>query len=300
MTYASFLKRTGAYLVDSIIYGIIVLAIYFVIFLCFGAEHALSVVSGGWGSIIGAIVFVLYYACQEASAKQATIGKIIFGLKVTDLNGQPLSFGRALCRMLGFYVSMLILYIGFLMCLWTEKKQCLHDMMAGCLIVDEKPNEKQGCAIALIICLFILPFVFGMLAAIALPQYQRAMQRAQSHAKARVANTQANETVLLSQAKILAYKIQAAQQDYFNTHQEYAANWYQFGLPIVEDQVFCLTPDQTCKEQHKFQTILTSKDVRVIRINVSEGDAYQLVLPYLAGSTLRCEAKGGLCDRLGF
>jgi uncharacterized RDD family membrane protein YckC len=56
------------------------------------------------------------------------------GIVVTDLNGERLSFGRATGRYFGQIVSALTLGIGFLMCAWTENKQCLHDMMAGCLM----------------------------------------------------------------------------------------------------------------------------------------------------------------------
>lgn len=34
-------------------------------------------------------------------------------------------------------LSAIPFLIGFFMCLWTEKKQCLHDMMAGCLVLKK-------------------------------------------------------------------------------------------------------------------------------------------------------------------
>ena len=56
------------------------------------------------------------------------------GFIVTDLRGRRISFGQASARHFAKIVSALILGIGFLMCAWTERKQCLHDMMAGCLM----------------------------------------------------------------------------------------------------------------------------------------------------------------------
>lgn len=86
------------------------------------------------GDGIGLIMGWLYYALMESSAKQATLGKMAFGIVVTDLNGERISFARATGRYFGQIVSALTLCIGFLMCTWTKKGQCLHDMMAGCLL----------------------------------------------------------------------------------------------------------------------------------------------------------------------
>jgi len=66
---------------------------------------------------------------------QATLGKKLVGIQVTDLYGQRIGFGRALNRLLGKMLSALTLYIGFMMAGWTEKKQALHDIMAGTLVV---------------------------------------------------------------------------------------------------------------------------------------------------------------------
>jgi uncharacterized RDD family membrane protein YckC len=102
----------------------------------------LAVVAAGW----------LYYALMESSPKQATLGKLALGFVVTDLQGQRISFGRATGRYFGMIVSALTLCIGFLMCAWTERKQCLHDMMAGCLMAkrwETSPNlamELTGSA----------------------------------------------------------------------------------------------------------------------------------------------------------
>jgi len=79
----------------------------------------------------------LYYALMESSAKQATLGKMAISIKVTDMAGNRISFGRATGRYFGKYVSALIMYIGFLMAGFTQQKQALHDIMAGCLVVNK-------------------------------------------------------------------------------------------------------------------------------------------------------------------
>ena len=77
----------------------------------------------------------LYFASFESSRWQATPGKRVLGLRVTDLEGKRTSFVRASGRYFGKLISGLILGIGFAMAGFTEKKQALHDMLAGCLVV---------------------------------------------------------------------------------------------------------------------------------------------------------------------
>jgi len=85
--------------------------------------------------LITVVIDWLYFAVQESGAKQATPGKNMMGLRVTDLDGQRISFGRASGRYFGKLLSALILYVGFMMAGFTERKQALHDMLAGCLVV---------------------------------------------------------------------------------------------------------------------------------------------------------------------
>jgi uncharacterized RDD family membrane protein YckC len=59
----------------------------------------------------------------------------VFGLIVTDNEGNRLSFGRATGRWLAKILSVLILWIGLIMIGFTERKQGLHDMIAGTLVV---------------------------------------------------------------------------------------------------------------------------------------------------------------------
>jgi len=76
----------------------------------------------------------LYEAFMLSSPYQATLGKMIFGMKVTDLNGNRISFARATGRHFAKWLSTLILWIGFIMVGFTDRKQGLHDMLAGTLV----------------------------------------------------------------------------------------------------------------------------------------------------------------------
>jgi len=76
----------------------------------------------------------LYEALMESSSYQATLGKMIFGMKVTDLYGNRISFARATGRHFAKILSGMILCIGFIMVGLTERKQGLHDLLAGTLV----------------------------------------------------------------------------------------------------------------------------------------------------------------------
>jgi uncharacterized RDD family membrane protein YckC len=91
------------------------------------------------GNIVGITLGWLYFALMESSSKQGTLGKIALGIKVTDLSGNAISFGRATARHFGKILSTIILLAGYLMVAFTAKKQGLHDMIAGCLVVNKRP-----------------------------------------------------------------------------------------------------------------------------------------------------------------
>jgi len=78
----------------------------------------------------------LYHALMESSEWQATVGKKALGLVVTDMAGQRVSFARSTGRHFGKIITNMVpLFIGYIMAGFTEKKQALHDMLAGCLVL---------------------------------------------------------------------------------------------------------------------------------------------------------------------
>jgi uncharacterized RDD family membrane protein YckC len=82
----------------------------------------------------------LYFAIQESGPQQATLGKRALNIKVTDLAGNRISFGRATGRYFAKALSDLILGIGYLMMLWDKRSQALHDRLAGTLVVKKIPQ----------------------------------------------------------------------------------------------------------------------------------------------------------------
>ena len=72
---------------------------------------------------------------MEYSPKQATLGKLALGIKVTTLNGERISFVRASGRYFAQVLDVLTLYVGYLFAAFTERRQALHDMVAGTFVV---------------------------------------------------------------------------------------------------------------------------------------------------------------------
>jgi uncharacterized RDD family membrane protein YckC/type II secretory pathway pseudopilin PulG len=188
--YAGFWKRVGAYLIDSILLWGSAFALGVVIGIAGEGkgEDSLANLAGAWVPLASVGLFVVYYALMESSARQATLGKLALGIKVTGADGRRIGVGRALARYFGKFISSAILGIGFMMAGWTGRKQALHDMIAGTLVVDRNATPESlaaargaspmpGWAIALII-VFGLLVPGGIVAAIAIPAYQDFVARA--------------------------------------------------------------------------------------------------------------------------
>ena len=144
VTYAGFWKRFAALLIDSVLLSIGGLIVGVAFGAVLGGVMAVAgydlpttqAACGVSGYILGTILNWLYYTLFESSSKQATLGKMALGIQVTDLEGRRVSFARANGRYWAKFVSSLTLCIGFLMAAFTERKQALHDVMAGCLVVN--------------------------------------------------------------------------------------------------------------------------------------------------------------------
>ena len=125
--YAGFWQRFAAVFIDAIIvsFGGAVL---------FGTAHLV----GGLASLF---LPWIYEAAMLSSTRQATVGKMVLGIVVTDLEGHGISFARATGRHFAKYLSGLILGIGFFMAPFTQRRQALHDLIADTLVIEgRRPN----------------------------------------------------------------------------------------------------------------------------------------------------------------
>ncbi|MFD2443327.1 RDD family protein [Bacillus sp. CGMCC 1.16607] len=156
--YAGFWIRFAAYLLDSIIIGIPATIIILIVFFgAFGAtvgfesftdpayleaemtdQEAFAFLGAYLLSILISILLtVIYFAGMHSSKWQATIGKKLIGLVVTDLKGNRISFWRGLGRYLAMAFLSGIFMIGYIVAAFTEKKQALHDLIAGTLVLKK-------------------------------------------------------------------------------------------------------------------------------------------------------------------
>lgn len=145
---ADFGSRLGAILIDTVIMTVVILA-FFGIFvgLVFVAteqgaqDPSPAVIFGGimlyfFGP---SILVITYQALWESSGRQGTPGKLLVGLQVVTINGDKLSFWNAVGRNAGRILSS-IMMIGYLMALFTDRKQTLHDMIAETLVIYKPAN----------------------------------------------------------------------------------------------------------------------------------------------------------------
>ena len=86
------------------------------------------------------LVFVLnlaYFTFFHGTWGQ-TIGKMIFGLRVVRPDGQPLTYFRALARALGYFLSSIPFFLGFLWIGFTSSKRSWHDALADTIVIREE------------------------------------------------------------------------------------------------------------------------------------------------------------------
>jgi len=154
--YAGFWLRLVALIIDGIIIGVaqslIIVPLLAAIGLSFasgaqdmdlsdpgqaaGLVASIAALLGGYW-ILAMCIQILYFSFMESSKFQGTIGKIALGLIVTDLNGNKLDFTKAFVRNLCKLISNVTMLIGYIMAGFTEKRQALHDMIAGTLVVKK-------------------------------------------------------------------------------------------------------------------------------------------------------------------
>lgn len=123
MRYGGFWRRFGAAIID----GILLVVVNTLIALLLDRNTA---------SLISAVIGWVYYAGMESSSRQATIGKSLLGIYVTDIAGNRISFLRATGRYFAKILSAITLFIGYIMAAFTERKQGLHDMIASTLVLS--------------------------------------------------------------------------------------------------------------------------------------------------------------------
>ena len=147
LPYASFLSRLIAFILDYLLISL-VLGVLISIFMPAGfaiegpevveydEEYVRNLTdAAGPFMIVFYIAWWLYNAILHASRWQATVGKRAVGIIVTDLDGNRISFAKATLRFLGKLLSTFIFFLGYLTAAFTSRRQALHDMIGGTVVL---------------------------------------------------------------------------------------------------------------------------------------------------------------------
>ncbi len=160
LIYAGFWQRLAALFIDGLIVGIATLL--------FGVLLLILGISGGQG--IGAMLglmllfyvaaFVIsaaYFTLLESSEIGATYGKRILTIRVSDVEGKRISSARALGRWAAHWITNCTFYVGYLIQPFTDKRQALHDMVSGTVVVvaAEQKGRSAGAVIAVMVGLLL-------------------------------------------------------------------------------------------------------------------------------------------------
>jgi uncharacterized RDD family membrane protein YckC len=130
--YGGFLRRAGALAIDWLL-----------------LFPVCGILAAGRPAALAGVAYLalpwLYFGAMESSRYQATLGKLVFALMVTDLDGNRISFARSSARYWSSYLSVLTAGAGFLLAAVTERQQALHDMVGGTMVV-RRPAGKVRAA----------------------------------------------------------------------------------------------------------------------------------------------------------
>ncbi len=160
--YAGFWVRAAAFFVDVLVLSMPIMAISFLVF-----GKTLSDTVYDYSDFVPMIVF-FSITLFTVTKYQATPGKMIVGLQIQRTNGERIGFGRVFLReIVGKFLSAFILYIGYLMIAWTDKKQGLYDKIADTVVIEKDSNKsKTGWAVFAALTLSVLIIGFGIFGAI--------------------------------------------------------------------------------------------------------------------------------------
>ncbi len=140
---AGFWLRAAAALIDGLIMSLLLVPAIALIAYAFEFERE----AYGAGDIVYfAVLFLLpwlYFAGMESGPRQASWGKRVLGLMVTDRNGRRIRFGRATARHFAKLASAMPFLLGFVLAAFTSRKRALHDIISGCLVIEQAGARRH-------------------------------------------------------------------------------------------------------------------------------------------------------------
>ena len=126
----------GPRLVGYIVDTLIVLAAVFAIVVVFGLLATIVPILGGIGLAFGVLVVPLAYFPYFWAKSGQTPGMKMMNIKVVrDKDGGPVTGGQAILRLLGFWVSGLVFYLGYIWIFIDKRQRGWFDLIAGTVVI---------------------------------------------------------------------------------------------------------------------------------------------------------------------
>lgn len=151
--YAGFVTRSIAFAIDLILIAVTQITILFLVRLLldfFGLDQlaraifeptettnvSVFITITRWViAFIGSGFLFALYSISMWLLVDKTLGQALLGLRVLRTDGRPLTLGPAVRRVLGYYISFLALFLGFLWVLVDDRRQGWHDKIADTIVV---------------------------------------------------------------------------------------------------------------------------------------------------------------------
>lgn len=156
--FAGFWRRFIAYMIDGFIIGIV----FFILMIVAGVAYFAGAMSGDSGAMIARLtdpeqvtalslwlwVFLIFmniaYFTYFHGSTGRSPGKMLLGLQVVTAQGNPVSFGIAFLRSVGYLISSIAFCLGYIWVGFDKKKQGWHDKIAGTVVIIREPEGNTG------------------------------------------------------------------------------------------------------------------------------------------------------------
>jgi uncharacterized RDD family membrane protein YckC len=146
VSYAGFWRRFWAFLIDVIVTYFPIATVRVLLGLPASGSFDPMVPAAWWSGGFELVIDWLYAALLISSPWRATLGQAVMDLHVTDLHGDRISFARATARYLAQILNLLTLGFGLLMQLFSPRRQALHDLVSGTVVVRSRGHAAPMAA----------------------------------------------------------------------------------------------------------------------------------------------------------
>jgi uncharacterized RDD family membrane protein YckC len=137
--FAGYGARLVAYIVDGIVLSVVFLS-FTIVFMAgaFAADSPGAAIGGGLLFFAALLVVSLAYFPWFWTRGGQTPGMKVFHIRVVrDADGGPISGTSAILRLVGFWVSSTVFYLGFIWIFLDQRRRGWHDLIAGTVVIEQ-------------------------------------------------------------------------------------------------------------------------------------------------------------------